>query len=187
MAWIAAIAGAVIDADGQRQGAEATRQAADRKQQTANIEAAHMEQQGQQTVAAAQRQMLEERKQARLLESRALAVAAASGAGASDTTVMNVISRIAAEGAYRSTIALYEGQEQSRQLQIGGHIRREGGDLQADYGRQAARAQEISAVGTLFKGGATLYERYGNKKQPSDRLSGGNYLDAGSEPAGTYA
>lgn len=185
MAWVAAAAvvvGTVLNYSAQRKAAKNERQAADDRQHAAGVEAAHMDQQAGLSIASAQRQMLEERKNARLLESRALAVAAASGAGASDTTVMNVISRIAAEGSYRSSIALYEGKERARQLNVGADIRREGGDLQADYGRQAAKAHEISSIGTLFQGAGSLYARYGMTRTsaasgPSSSLSGGTGLD----------
>lgn len=135
-----------------------------------------MEQQATLSVAAAQRQMLEERKQARLLESRALAVAAASGAGTGGT-VIDVISDIAAEGAYRSSLALFEGKERARQLRVGAEIRREGGDLQAEYGRQAAKAYEIGSVATLFSGAGSLYARYGMTKSPSTLASGASVGD----------
>jgi hypothetical protein len=172
MAWVAAAAvvvGTALQYSAQRKAAKAERSAADSRQHSADVEAAHMDQQATLSVAAAQRQMLEERKQARLLESRALAVAAASGAGASDNTVVNIISNIAAEGAHRSAIALYEGKERARQLQVGAQIRREGGDLQAEYGRQAAKAHEIGSIGTLFSGAGSLYARYG---QPAKTTTG---------------
>ena len=157
----AMIGGTVLQYRAQRDAAKAEEQAAAMKREAAYKEAAHMEVQAVQAVAASQRDMLQERKNARLLESRALAVAAASGAGASDTTVVNIISNIAAEGAYRSSLALYEGQERSRQLRIGAEIRRAGGDLQAEYGRQSAEAHRIASVGTLFSGAGTLIGRYG--------------------------
>src|SRR3990170_1829894 len=100
MPWVApaiAVVATALSYSAQRKAGKAAKAAGDRQQAAANVEAAHMDQQATLSVAAAQRQMLQERKQARLLESRALAVAAASGAGASDNTVVNIISNIAAE------------------------------------------------------------------------------------------
>ncbi len=170
----AAIVGTALSFAGQRKAAKAERAAAETRQRVANIEAAHMDQQAGLTVASAQRQMLEERRQATLLESRAQAVAAASGAGASDKTVLDIISGIASEGAYRSSIALYEGKERARQLHLGAELRREGGEIAADYGRATARAHEIGAVGTLFTGAGSLFARYGQGGAPaSGGFSGG--------------
>jgi hypothetical protein len=50
--------------------------------------------------------------------------------------------------------------ERSRQLRIGAQIRREGGDLQAEYGRSAAKAHEISGMATLFEGAGSFAARY---------------------------
>ena len=164
----AIIGGTVLNYKGQRQAAKAEEAAAERKQAAANKEAAYMEVQAGQAIASAQRDALEVQRTTRLLESRALAVAAASGAGASDTTVRNVIAGLSGEGAYRAQLALYEGKEKSRQLRVGAEIRREGGDLQAQYGRDAASAHRIASVGTLFSGAGTLAGIYGR----SDPTSG---------------
>src|SRR5688572_24149978 len=101
----ASIVGSVLQMEGYRQQGEAARIGGQRKRAAADYEAAQLEQQAGLSQAAAQRQMLEERRQARLVQSRALAVAGASGAGASDTTVMTRVAAIAAEGAYRSRVA----------------------------------------------------------------------------------
>jgi hypothetical protein len=178
MSWVniavaaVTVIGTAVSASSQKKAAKAEKAAAAKRQDAANVEAAHMDQQAGLSIASAQRTMLEERKNARLLESRAQAVAAASGAGASDTTVVNVISRIAAEGAYRSSVALYDGVERARQLNIGADIRRAGGDLQAEYGRSAAKAMEIAAVGTIFQGASSIAARYATRTK-TDTTSGG--------------
>lgn len=183
MSWAAAglqVFGTALQYSAQRGAARAEREAAAGRKRIGNIEAAHMEQQAVLSVASAQRDMLEQRRQARLLESRALAVAAASGAGASDTTVVNIINDIAAEGAYRSSLALFEGQERARQLRAGAEVRREGGDLQAEYGAQTAKAYEIGSVASLFSGAGSLYARYGQRGSATTRsnnLSGGVSVD----------
>ena len=186
----ATIAATALNWSAQRDAARAEREAGSAQKRIAYIESEHMKQQAGQSIAAAQRQMLEERRQAELLQSRALAVAGASGAGASDTTVVNIISRIAAEGAFRSATALYEGKERARQLLIGAQLRREGGDLQAKYGESAGRAHEIGGMATLFSGAGSLYARYGERPKTDGggggRISSGAWLDAGTEPMGDY-
>ena len=64
----------------------------------AKIRAVQLEEKAGQERAISQRKAVNVRRQAKLAESRALALAAASGGGASDPTVMNIISGIAGEG-----------------------------------------------------------------------------------------
>jgi hypothetical protein len=88
---------------------EQARQAADYRAQQLRINAG-------QAQAGAQRQAFDVDRQTQFITSRALAVAAASGGGASDPTVVNLIARDAGEGAYRKQIALYQGNDQARLL-----------------------------------------------------------------------
>ncbi len=102
-----------------------------------------------QVEAASQRTAVDVTRRANLLQSKALANAAASGGGASDPTVMDTVSRIAGEGAYRSQLALYEGSDQARALRLRADTARYQGAL-------GERAGYIGAVGSALKGGATL-------------------------------
>lgn len=112
------------------------------------------ERQGELAVAASQRQALEEHRQADLVASRALAVAAASGAGVSDPTVVDIISRTKGEGAYRAAVALYEGEERSRSMRVAGA----GG---GDFSSVAGTGYKAAALGGLLRGGISLYAKYG--------------------------
>jgi hypothetical protein len=71
-----------------------------------------------QAQAAAQRSAIDIERQTQLNASRALAVAASSGGGASDPTVVNLLSQNAADGAYRKAAALYEGDDQARSMRL---------------------------------------------------------------------
>lgn len=71
-----------------------------------------------QAVAAGQRGAAEENRKARLVSSRAIALAAASGAGASDVSVVNLVSRIRGEGAYNAQTQLYQGEDQARRMRM---------------------------------------------------------------------
>src|SRR5260221_2386802 len=87
-----------------------------------------------------------------MINSTALARAAASGAGASDPTVMAVISRTAGMGAYRASLANYEGEAQARlDMMKAGALRYEGqvGTAGAAAG---ARSADIGAAATLLSG-----------------------------------
>lgn len=117
----------------------------------AGLAAAGFDMAGDQAVAVSQLRALDEVKRGKLLASRAQAVAAASGAGASDPTVVDIIAGIAGEGAYRSELALYEGKEAAR-----------GFGARAD----AARYQGRSAVAAGYVNAATgfaktFFDKYG--------------------------
>lgn len=117
----------------------------------ADLSASGLESAGDQAVAASQRRAQEELRRSKLLSSRALAVAAASGAGASDPTVVDIISGIAGEGAYRSELALYEGREAKRAM-----------DAKADAARyQGKQARGASYINAATSFGKTMFDKYG--------------------------
>jgi hypothetical protein len=151
MAAIAAaamkITGSVLEMEGHRAAGDAARVTGQRRNVAAQFEAQQLEQQAGQTLAAQQRVAIEERRKAELLASRALAVAGASGGGASDPTVVRLIAGIKGEGSYRASVALYRGEDQARRLRMGAKAKRYEGA--ADSG-----------------------------------LSGGTWLDAGSQGGG---
>lgn len=61
-----------------------------------------------------QREAVEERRQADIQQSRALALAAASGGGASDPTVMDIMARLAGEGEYRALSKMYSAETEAQ-------------------------------------------------------------------------
>lgn len=155
------IGGTLLQYSGYRQAGRAARIAGQRQRQAAEFEAEQLEIQSGQSIAAAQRRMLEERRQARLAQSRAQAVAAASGGGASDITVVNLISRIAAEGAYKEEIALYEGMDRSRQLRMAAKSKRFEGASAEQAGAFRQSAYDTMALGSLVGGAGSLFGKYG--------------------------
>lgn len=106
--------------------------------------------------ASSQREALEERRQGRLAQSRTLALAAASGGGASDPTVVNLMADLAGEGEYRALTALYNGEEEARGL-----------EAQATARRKEAKAVKtagyLKAAGTILNAGSSMADRYGGK------------------------
>lgn len=116
--------------------------------------------------ASAQRTGSEQKRQARLLQSRALAVAAASGGGASDPTVINILSRLEGEGEYRSLVALYEGEEVARSKEAQASARRK-------EAKNVKRAGYLSAAGKVLEGGATMFTRFGGGGPSVSPSSGG--------------
>lgn len=129
-------------------------------QQAKQFEADQLRQNGGQAQAAAQRTAADIERQTQMVVSRSLAVAAASGGGASDPTVVNMIAQNAAEGAYRKAVALYGGDEKKRSA-----------DTQADaleYEGKNARAGSLLAGGSSLLAAsaqaASLYQRFGNNQ-----------------------
>lgn len=117
-------------------------------------------------VAISQRHAAEQRRQMRLNASRTLAVAAASGAGASDVTVMNLIADTEAEGQYRANVALYEGEAEARRLQTEAALSGLRGEQALIAGGEQQAGYYLSAGGTLLQGATnllapTLYSKYG--------------------------
>jgi hypothetical protein len=84
-----------------------------------------------------------------LLASRALAVAAASGGGASDPTVVNTIAGIAQEGAYRKAVALYRGDEEARKLTM----QAEAAEFE---GENRAFSERLTGTGGFIRAGTNL-------------------------------
>ena len=78
------------------------------------FEAKQLETEAEQSRGVGMRAAQDEVLKARLVNNAALARAAASGAGASDPTVMGVLERTAGMGAYRASLAMYEGEAQAR-------------------------------------------------------------------------
>ena len=190
MAWwipVAIAASTLLQVEGQKQQGEAARREGQRRRIAAEFEAAQLEQQAGQSIAVSQRQALDVRRQARLVQSRALALAAASGGGASDPTVVRIMADIAGEGAYRAQVALYGGLEEARRLRMGAKAKRYGGAMAEEAGIDAQRTANTLAVATAFSGAAntTMAARYGGTRPPSGSLSGG-LLDAGTPSFSSY-
>lgn len=111
-----------------------------------------------QAIAGAQRQALEQRRRATLTQSRALALAAASG-GASSPGVIDLIADIEGEGNYRAMTAMYEGESAARQYRMSAAARRYEGAM-------AKQAGDSAMLPAILRGGATLFSRYGGDGPP---------------------
>ncbi len=119
----------------------------------ATFEANQMDEQALEERAYAQRDMIEQKKEANLVKSRALMLSAAGG-GASDVTNTNIIGDIHAEGEYRALTALFNGEERARGLETESAVTRY-------EGKAARRAGNVKAIGSIFDTGSSLFSRYG--------------------------
>lgn len=157
-------AGGNLSASGDVLGALSHLQFGLQSQQAAEYQAAQLRQNAGQSQAMAERQAYNQDLDTRLLESRALAVAAASGGGASDPTVVNTIARIAGEGAYRKAAALYGGQDQARRQQMQAQAAEYHGAEERANSNLVGEAQFARAGGTMLANQArlgSLYAKYG--------------------------
>jgi hypothetical protein len=133
-------------------------------QQAAAYQSAQLNQAAGQARAASQIEAQDVQRRSDRLASRALAVAAASGGGASDPTVVNTIAGIAQEGAYRKAVALYKGDEEARKLTMQAEATQYEGKSKAFGERMTAVGGFMGAGTSLVKGmakQASLLEKYG--------------------------
>ncbi len=154
-------AGVFTNMAGASQAASAARVSGERARVAAQFEAAQLEQMAGQGIAVSQAEAREQIRQAKLVQSRAIAVAAAGGGGVSDETIVRLIGRQAGEGAYRGAVALYKGEEQARLLRMKASAKLYEGDLEAESANARADAYKTSAIGNALSNGATLFSRYG--------------------------
>ena len=123
-------------------------------------EALQLDQNAKTAVAAGQRKALDQKRQTDLIASRALAYAAAGGGGASDRSVVNIISDLKGEGSYRAMIAMYEGEDQAQKLKYQAVLTRSGAENLRTSGRELERASRIKAVGDIVGAASSMYTKF---------------------------
>lgn len=162
MAWAALaipIASALLGAAGNKKAGDAS--AAQAEAQTKQYYAA-----AGQSRAVAQRQAIEARRQAALINSRQQAVAAASGAGAADPTVVSLMTKARVAGEMDALTALYQGEQTARDLTYAGQL-----GLAA--GEAAKSASQIGMASSILGGAGSLYGSVaGNGGLSSTSLTG---------------
>lgn len=153
------ITSALQDATAALKGVAAIQSARSRKK-TVQLNKRLAAAQAKEEFALSQRSAMEEERQARLLASRALAVAAAGGGSVGDPTVANLIADISGEGAYRAGLELYKGRTKARAT-------RQQAALDAFTEEQQAISERSVGISALAQSGASIYERYwGKGKKP---------------------
>lgn len=156
--------GATSDAAGQLTGAIGHIQFGMQAQQAAEFQADQLAQNANTAAAAGQRRAADVDRTSKIMASNALATAAASGGGASDPGVVNIIANVAAEGAYRKAVALYEGDDKARALNLAADTKQYEGKAAKANSILPAAASVFRAGSTLLQGGArdaSLYQRFG--------------------------
>lgn len=119
----------------------------------AKLEAQQMEAKANEERAVSQRRAIQARRIADRAKSRAKAVAAASGAGATDPTMENIYGDIEDQGTFNVLSELYQGEAKGQGLDFGAKMRRRAG-------KNALKTSRYRAAGNLLEGGTSLYDRY---------------------------
>jgi hypothetical protein len=156
-----AAAGTIAAGQAQAAAGKAQQKAAEYQAMLKGAEADNLESKAGQERAVAQQQAMAEAQRGRLVSSRAQAVTAASGAGALDPTVNDIMAGINQESELRQKSALYTGEEKARGLEYGAVLERAGG------------------AGTLWAGEVA--------RQQGEAALQRSYLSAGSQVAGGVA
>jgi hypothetical protein len=151
-AWLAAAA-PYVAAAGTVVSVVQQQNAGKQAQLNADFEAAQYEKQANAELAVSQQDAVRARRESRYLQSRAQAVAAASGAGATDPTVVNLIGDLEEEGEYNALTALYNGSQRAEAARSGATITRQRGKAY----RNAAKTNSFATV----IDGASSMARYG--------------------------
>lgn len=170
MAFLAAAipyVGTILGAAGSIRSAKAARKQGRQILALRNEQAVDLERQAIEVKAIAQRQAIDDQEKAELLISRAQAVAAASGGSATDQTVLDVMSDIEGEGAYRAAMAMYQGEREAETLRQEAKYTRMGGEISRKESNARASAYEMEAAETIAQGATTFYDRYNRGRMSS--------------------
>lgn len=103
-----------------------------------------------QAQASSQRAAIEAQRQSMLIQSRAIALSAASGGGALDPTVMALVSGMSKEGQLSSDTLLYGGAEAARGMKEQAKATRYQGEQQRIAGKTAQGTSRIQTAGTIL-------------------------------------
>lgn len=156
--------GTTLDLAGQLTGMVGQVQYGIQAARAGEFQAAQLRQNANNAAGSAQRQAADIDRTERVIASNALATAAASGGGASDPGVVSIIANTAAEGAYRKSVALYEGEDRSRSMNLAAETADYNGKLARSNSIVGAGAGGFKAASTLLTGQArdqSLYQRFG--------------------------
>lgn len=155
------VAGSIFQFMGQMEMGRAARIRGQQAAAMAEFNAWEATRQAGIAISISQRQAAEERRQANLVASRALAVAAASGGGVSDPTMVRIIANARGEGAVRAATSLYEGAATARRLRTEAITGRITSYEEAARGAATQQGLALTSMGTIAKEGVSLYTKYG--------------------------
>lgn len=171
--------GTIMSANAQRQAGQQQndmyRYQAAQEQASAERNAQLLERSAGDDRASSQRAADEKRRQSRYMQSRAIALAAASGAGALDPSVIDVVGKVGYEGDLAAQNELYQGESAATNKEYQAKVTRVTGANNATslnyQGAVAKSAANTAATGTIISGASSLYGMYA---KPSPSTGGGD-------------
>lgn len=161
--------GSIISIVGDLMGADAARDQGRMAQQEAYYEAEQARVNANTALSISQIAAQEERRQGELVQSRAIALMAASGGGVTDPGNVTLLARNAGETAYRSAVALYKGEDEARTLRAQADAAVYSGQSAKASANARARAYNVKAFGDLVGaasgsgGGSSLFDRFSSQ------------------------
>jgi len=140
------VIGAIMSADGQRR-------AGDAQMAGAQYQAAQDKVNAGQDMAAGSADVAAQATKIKLLQSHALAVAGASGAGALDPDVVNIVSGIAKVGEYNAGMMKYNAQSRA-------NAELNQGNEALITGQAQQQGSRTAATGTILSGLSNAWDKY---------------------------
>ncbi len=116
----------------------------------ADAEAKQLKAKGDEDLAIGQRRAMQAKREKELTQSRIRAVSAASGGGADDDSITNLMEGVEQQGDYNSMLELYQGRASQGKLYASAANRRAEGDS----------ALTGSFLGAAGRGASSIYGRY---------------------------
>lgn len=158
------IAGSIVQSVGTNMGATGQYLEGKSRESTAYAEAGQLERNASQLKAQGQFEGEEELRKSRLIQSRIIAVAGASGASVLDPTVLNIIGINAAEGGLAAATRRYNAESKAKDMEYQAQIRRQEGKAHAKAARWAAGGTAVSGFGSSMVSGSSFISGSGGGK-----------------------
>lgn len=143
-------AGSALSAIGAGVSAIGTLQAGKAADAQARQDALNMEAQGKEELAASQREAMQKRREGALINSRAQALAAASGGGADDPTIVRLMTQTASEAENNAGSVMFGGLSRQRGLNDSAKARRKEGKASLLGSHLGAFGQFAGGLGKAF-------------------------------------
>ena len=167
MAELAALGG-LVSGIGSIIGGQQTQTEADFQAKQGNLvagaEATALNEQATGEIAAGVAEGQQQSRETGIVLSREQSIAAASGAGVSTPTVMNVMGNTAAKGSYLQGLDIWRGETQASATNAKAAATIIGARLQGQQlvaqGGMAAESGIFQGIGSMLSGGAKGYEAY---------------------------
>lgn len=119
---------------------------------------------GHRQMAATSAEVAEAEREKERVQGRAVSVAAASGGGVDDPTVVNLIGDLNAEGTYRMMAKLYAGSDEALGIYNEAEMARREGDAALQAGYVKAAKTVMSSYGSFGAMGAEASSQFGAMK-----------------------